>query len=322
MLHRRSALALTSLLAAPTTLRAQGSFPNRPLRLVCTYPPAGVTDIVSRLMAEPLGRILGQPVVVENRAGAGGQIGAMAVHQADADGYTLMLGTAAMFGVNPVLYASQGLVPERDFAHLGMVGVTPNVLSVNAKKNTIQSVAELVAAGKRGTLTMGSVGNGSSSHLSGVLFLKKAGFEATHVPYRGSSPTVAALLAGDVDFIFDTTASSTTQVRAGNFRGLAVTTAQRSFALPEVPTLQEAGVADYDLGPWVGLHCSAKVPEPIVTRLRAAVSEAMAIPATLQKLRDAYVEPYSVPEAQLGKAIHDSAAAWSQLARDANLRAD
>ena len=216
MLHRRT---LAALLATPLVARAQG-FPARPLRLICTYPPAGVTDIVSRIVAEPLGRVLGQNVVVENRAGAGGQIGALAASQAEPDGLTLMLGTAAMFGVNPVLYASQGLVPQRDFAHLGMIGVTPNVLSVNAHKSSISSVAELVAAGRRGTLTMGSVGNGSSSHLSGVLFGQRMGLDLTHVPYRGTAPSMAAVMNGEVLFAIDNAPASRQQVLAGMLKAL------------------------------------------------------------------------------------------------------
>ncbi len=321
MLLRRPLLGLMGATLAAPALRAQG-FPTRPLRLICTYPPAGVTDIVCRIIAEPLARHLGQNVVVENRAGAGGNIGMLAAAQAEPDGHTIVLGTGATHGVNPVIYHASGLDPVRDMLNIGTIGEVPNVLSVNAQKSPIRTVAELVAASRRPQgLIMGSVGNGSSSHMSGMLFLQKAGIEATHVPYRGSSPTVAALLAGDVDFIFDTTASSTAQVRGGAFRALGVTTAQRSFALPEVPTLQEAGLADYDLGVWVGLNAPGRTPAPVLAKLREALAKAMD-DTTKDKLRGAYVEPLVVPVAALDAYIARASQRWAGLARDAQLKAD
>jgi tripartite-type tricarboxylate transporter receptor subunit TctC len=323
-LTRRATLATAATvmvpLAAPA-LRAE-TFPSRPLRLVCTYPPAGVTDIVSRIFAEALGRQLGQQVVVDNRPGAGGNIGMLAVAQSEPDGYTIVLGTAATHGVNPVIYASSGLNPARDLATIGIVGETPNVLSVNPGRLDVKNVAELVAAAKRPDgLIYGSVGNGSSSHLSAVLFLQKTGIDATHVPYRGSAPTVSALLAKEVDFIFDTTASSTNQVRAGNFRALGVTTAHRSFALPEVPTLQEAGVPDYDLPVWFGLFAPGRTPAPVLPKLREALAASMD-ETTKKRLHDAYVEPLEVPEAQLQDFVRSQAERWKALARSANLTAD
>ena len=217
---RRAALGAAAALLATPALPAQAGFPDRPLRLIVAYPPGGVTDIVGRILAEPLGQRLGQPVIVENRAGAGGNIGAQAASAAEPDGYTLLIGTAAMYGVNPLLYAKSGVDLQRDFLPLGTINDMANVLSVNPKRLDVGSVAELVARGKQGGLIYASVGNGSSSHLCATLLQRMAGFEATHVPYRGSSPAVAALLAAEVDFLFDTTATSTQQIRAGTFRGL------------------------------------------------------------------------------------------------------
>src|SRR4051812_8077388 len=198
---RRAALgAAAALLAAPAL--AQAPFPDRPLRLVVSYPPGGVTDIVGRIVAEPLGQRLGQPVIVENRAGAGGNIGAQAASAADPDGYPLLIGTAAMYGVNPLLYAKSGVDLQRDFLPLGTINDMANVLSVNPKRLDVGSVAELVARGKKGGLIYASVGNGSSSHLCATLLQRMAGFEATHVPYRGSSPAVAPLLAAGGGLLF------------------------------------------------------------------------------------------------------------------------
>ncbi|MBV1795591.1 tripartite tricarboxylate transporter substrate binding protein [Siccirubricoccus sp. G192] len=322
MTTRRALLGapLAGLLAAPA-LHAQPGFPNRPLRIIVTYPPGGVTDLMGRIMAEPLGVRLGQPVVVENRAGAGGNIGVQAAAQADPDGYTLLLGTAATHGVNPVLYANSGVDAVRDFATIGTIADMANVLSVNPSRLDVKSVAELVARGKRGNLIYGSVGNGSSSHLSAVMFMKAAGFEAVHVPYRGSSPAVAALLAGEFDFLFDTTATSTTQIRAGAFRALAVTTGRRASALPDVPTLQEAGIAGYDLPVWNALFVHRRTPPEVLARLQSAFNQAMD-ETTQQRLRGAFVDPLVVPTAELPQWLEREHARWTQLARDAKLSVD
>jgi tripartite-type tricarboxylate transporter receptor subunit TctC len=321
MQSRRTALGL---LAAPFIAPrswAQAPFPSRPLRLIVTYPPGGVTDIVGRVCADAMGPKLGQPVVVENRAGAGGNIGVQAAAAAEPDGHTLLLGTAATHGVNPVLYANSGVDAVRDFDAVGTAGDMPNVLSVNPKRLDVGSVAGLVEAGRRGGLVYGSVGNGSSSHLSATVFLRAAGFEATHVPYRGSSPAVAALLAGEFDFLFDTTATSTAQVRAGAFRALAVTSARRASALPEVPTMQEAGFAGYDLSVWMGPFVSKRAPPPVLARLQEAFGQAMD-ETVRDKLRNAFVDPLLVPPAELPRWVAAEADRWSRLAREARLTVD
>jgi tripartite-type tricarboxylate transporter receptor subunit TctC len=318
---RRAALAgLGTLLAAPA-LRAQPWQPTRPVRIVVTYPPGGVNDIVARIVAEPLSREIGQPVVVENRAGAGGNIGTQHVIQADADGYTLLLGTTALFGVNPIVYASSGIDAARDTTSLGMLGQVSNVLSVIPGKVEATDLRGFIAEAKRRPLVFGSVGNGSSSHLSAVVFMKMAGIDATHVPYRGSSPLVAAMLAKDVDFGFDTAATSTAHIQSGAFRPLAVTTSTRASALPQVPTMQEAGLPGYDLGIWFNLAAARRTPPEAVARLREAVGKAMA-PATVDRLRRAYVDPISVPAAENDAWIAESAERWKTIAREARIAAD
>ena len=321
MKTRRVALGV---LAAPfivPALREQAAFTNRPLRLIVTYPPGGVTDIVGRISAEALGQRLGQPVVVENRAGAGGNIGVQAAAAAEPDGYTLLLGTAATHGVNPVLYANSGVDAVRDFATVGTVSDMANVLSVNPRRLDVKSVAELVETGKRRTLVYGSVGNGSSSHLSAAILLRDAGFAATHVPYRGSSPAVAALLAGDFDFLFDTTATSTAHVRSGAFRALGVTTPRRAFSLPEVPTLQEAGIAGYDLSVWNALFVHRRTPQPVLARLQEALTQSMD-EATQARLRAAFVDPLLVPTAELPAWLAREHERWMRMARNARLTVD
>ncbi|RAI58537.1 Bug family tripartite tricarboxylate transporter substrate binding protein [Roseicella frigidaeris] len=325
MLTRRAALGTAAgLLAAPglpRTARAQAGFPDHPLRLVVGYPPGGVTDIVARILAEPFGQRLGQPVVVDNRAGAGGNIGAQAASNAEPDGYTLLVGTAAMFGVNPLLYANSGVDLMRDFLPLGTINDMANVLSVNPKRLDVGSVSELVARGKKGGLIFGSVGNGSSSHLCATLLQRLAGFEAVHVPYRGSSPAVAALLAAEVDFLFDTTATSTPQIQAGSFRALGVSTATRASALPEVPTIAEAGVKGYAVSVWNTLLVHRRTPEPVVARLRQGFTAAMDA-ATQAKLRASFVDPLLVPPAELPAWLEREQATWLRMAREAGVSVD
>ena len=317
----RTAVAILAAPLVASSPRAQGAFPSRPLRLIVTYPPGGVTDIMGRISAEALGPRLGQPVMVENRAGAGGNIGVQAAAAAEPDGYTLLLGTAATHGVNPVLYANSGVDAVRDFVTVGTIADMANVLSVNPRRLDVKSVAELVETGKRRTLVYGSVGNGSSSHLSAAILLRDAGFAATHVPYRGSSPAVAALLAGEFDFLFDTTATSTAHVRSGAFRALAVTSARRAFALPEVPTLQEAGIAGYDLPVWNALFVHRNTPPPVLARLQEAFSQAMD-EAMQARLRAAFVDPLLVPTAELPAWLAREHERWTRMAREARLTVD
>ncbi|MGG5888090.1 Bug family tripartite tricarboxylate transporter substrate binding protein [Falsiroseomonas sp. HC035] len=319
MTTRRGALAgLATILAAPTVLAQPAWTPNRPLRMFVTYPPGGVTDIVGRISADALSQELGQPVVVENRAGAGGNVGMQAALAAPADGTTLLLGTVAMFGVNPILYANSGVDGVRDFVPLGMLGEAANVLSAIPSRIQATNVAELVAEAKRRTLTYGSVGNGSSSHLSAVLLLKSQGIEATHVPYRGSAPLVTAMLSKEVDFGFDTTATSTAHVQSGAFRALGVTTARRSSALPDVPTMQEAGLAGYALSVWFGVFAPTATPAAPRARLAEAVAR-IQTPALAEKLRRAFVDPLTVPPAELPDWFAADAARWQQVARDAGI---
>lgn len=318
---RRAALAgIGALLAAPA-VHAQAWQPTRPLRIIVTYPPGGVNDIVARIIADPLTRELGQPVLIENRAGAGGNIGTLAAAQAEADGHTILFGTTALFGVNPILYTNSGVDAVRDFISLGTIGEVANILSVIPGRVQATTLQAFIEEAKRRPLIFGSVGNGSSSHLSAALFLRMTGIEATHVPYRGSSPLVAAMLAREVDFGFDTTATSTAQIRAGSLRALAVTTARRASALPDVPTMQEAGLAGYDLGIWFNLAVPRRTPAPIAARLTEAL-EATRTAQTTERLRTAFVEPFAVPRAENDSFVAASAARWQTVARDARIAVD
>lgn len=320
---RRTACAgIAGLLAVPRA-RAQGAFPNRALRIIVPYPPGGSTDIIGRLAAEAMGRHLGQPIVVENRPGAGGNIGALAAAQAEPDGYTLFLGTMATHGVNPVIYPDARLDPVRDFAGVGLMADQPNVLSVNPRRLNVRTVTEVLAMARQrpGTLTCGSVGNGSSAHLSLALLQHMTGLEFVHVPYRGSSPAVAAMLAGDLDLLFDASITSAAHVRSGAFRALAITMNRRLAALAEVPTLDEAGVPGYHLSVWNGVFTQSRVPAPILARLQQAFEASMDA-AMLERLRANSVEPLIVPSAELPRWLAEDQARWMRLARETGIRPD
>jgi tripartite-type tricarboxylate transporter receptor subunit TctC len=323
--RRRTALAaIAGALAAPAPARTQGAaFPTRPLRLIVPYPPGGVTDIMGRLIAEPLGKHLGQPVVVENRPGAGGNIGAIAAAQAEPDGYTLFLGTMATHGVNPVIYPDARLNPIRDFAGVGMMADMPNVLICNPRRFDVTSVAQVIERAKRrpGELIFGSVGNGSSSHLSQAMFVRMAGIEVTHVPYRGSSPSVTAMIAGDLDLLFDASATSTSHIRGGSVRALAVTTNRRIASLPNVPTMEEAGVPGYHLSVWNGVFTQSRVPAPVLAKLQAAFDASMDA-AMLERLRANHTEPLIIPAADLPRWLQEDHSRWSRIARETGIRAD
>jgi tripartite-type tricarboxylate transporter receptor subunit TctC len=317
-------MALGGLLA-PKLLQAQSGGlawkPSRSVRLIVTYPPGGVNDIVGRIVAEPLGAELGQTVVVDNRAGAGGNIGTLAALQAEPDGHTILFGTTAMFGVNPVLYRDSGVNAANDFVCLGTIGEVANVLSVVPKRSQARTVQDLIVEARQRPLVYGSVGNGSSSHLSAVVFLKTAGIQATHVPYRGSSPLVAAMLASEVDFGFDTTATSTSHIRAGSLRPLGVTTTRRASALPDVPTMREAGLPNYDLGIWFGLFVPVRTPAAIVSTLQNALLRTRTTQAT-ERLQRAFVDPLAIPTEKLQDWVTEDSRRWQRIAHEAGIRAD
>ncbi|MES2710168.1 MAG: tripartite tricarboxylate transporter substrate binding protein [Pseudomonadota bacterium] len=287
--------------------------------MIVTYPPGGVTDIVGRIVADALAREVGQPVVIENRAGAGGNIGTLAAAQSEPDGLTLMLGTAAIYGVNPLVYPRSGVVALRDFTTIGVVGEVANVLSIVPDRlPDVRDAAGLIAEARRRPLTVGSVGNGSSSHLSATVLFRAAGIEATHVPYRGSAPLVAAMLAKEVDFAFDTTATSTAHVRSGGIRALGVTTARRAAALPEVPTLMEQGLSAFDLGAWFNVAVPVRTPAPIVAALSEALVRART-PQTDERLRGAFVDPLTIAPAETAGWIAASTARWLAITQEAGV---
>ncbi|MBU8541134.1 Bug family tripartite tricarboxylate transporter substrate binding protein [Falsiroseomonas tokyonensis] len=321
MLHRRGLLSavLATGLAAPALAQ---TWPDRPLRVIVPFPPGGSNDIIARQMAEALRERLGQPVIVENRAGAGGNVGADTVAKAAPDGLTLLLTAPGPLAINEHLFRSIPFNPQRDFAPVALVASVPIVLMVT-NSLTVRSVAELVALAKRepGRLAFGSSGNGSTNHLAGELFKSMAGIEIVHVPYRGAAPAMTDLVGGQIQMMFDNMPAALPQMRGGQVRGLAVAGAQRAEAAPELPTVAESGLPGFDAEAWFGLVAPAATPEAVLQRLQAACGESLADPA----LRARFAQGGAVPGARLGAAftafLAEERAKWGRVVASSGAQA-
>jgi len=320
-----AALALASL--APAAVHAgegPGGYPSKPIRLIVPFLAGGATDLMARGMAQKLGEALGQPVVVDNRAGAGGSIGAEAVANAPKDGYTLLYSTMGVLTINPSLYGNLKYDPVKSFAPVGLTHVTSNLLVVNPQVPA-KSVAELVALArnKPGGLTFSSAGNGTSSHLSGELFKSIAGVDMQHVPYKGSAAGLTDLLAGRVDMTFDTASNFVEYIKNGKLRALAVTSRGRLSAMPEVPAMSEAsGFADYDVSLWLGVLAPAGTAPDIVQHLHRSLVKIMREPAMEASLKPYGIQPlHSTPE-EFAKVIDQDRRKWLAVVKAANIQAD
>jgi len=281
---KRLAAALALLVASGSA--AAQAWPTKPIRLVAPYAAGGPIDISARLLAPKLQEALGQPVLVENRPGAGGNIGADVVAKSAPDGYTLVIGAIATHAINPWLFASLPYDPIRDFRHVALIVQVPNVLVVN-NELPAKSVGELVALAKRrpGQLDFASGSTGSTGHLAGEMFKLMTGTYLVHIPYKGAAPAVTDLMAGRVHLMFDNLASALPNVKAGKVRALAVTTKTRSSFLPELPTLDESGLKGFDMTTWWGVMAPAKTPDAVVQRLNAEIFKALEMTDVKERLR-------------------------------------
>ena len=295
----RRLLAGLLLLAAAGNALAQ-SWPARPIRLIAPYAAGGPIDISARLLAPKLQEALGQPVVVENRPGAGGNIGADFVAKSAPDGYALVIGAIATHAINPWLFAGLPYDPIRDFRHVALIVQVPNVLVVN-NELPAKSVQDLVALAKErpGKLDFASGSTGSTGHLAGEMFKLMTGTYMVHIPYKGAAPAVTDLMAGRVHLMFDNLASALPNLKAGKVRALAVTTRQRSSFLPQLPTLDEAGLKGFDMTTWWGVMAPAKTPDAVVQRLNAEIFKALELSDVKERLRAMGSEPPRIrtPEA-------------------------
>ena len=296
-------------------------FPNRPLRLIVTVPPGGAADFIARLVGGKLSESLGQPVVVENRGGAGGTIAADAVAKASADGYTLLQNSITTHGVGPHLYSKLPYDPVKDFAPVSGLALLPLIMAVNADLPA-KSVSELIALSKTSNLNFASSGNGGAPHMAAELFKSVTGAPLTHVPYKGSGPAVADLVGGRVQIMFDAAPSLIAHVRSGKLRVLAAASAERNRLLPEVPTFAELGYPKVAVSLWYGLLVPAATPRPVIERLNRDVAKALGSPEVRERLLAQGAEPMpGTPEA-FGAFMQEEMAKWAPVVKQAGVKLD
>jgi tripartite-type tricarboxylate transporter receptor subunit TctC len=318
----RLAAACVIALATPFGVSAQG-YPTKPIRLIVPFAPGGNVDITARTIAPALGEALGQPIVVENRPGAGGLIGAEAVVKSAPDGYTLLMGSNSTVSVAPALYPKAPYNPVRDFAPVTILATVPFVLVVHPSVPA-KSVAELVALAKARPdyLSLASAGTGTSNHLVAELFEMRIGARMTHIPYKGAGPAVADLTAGQVNVMFDQLTSSMANIRGGKLRALAVTSPARSPGLPDVPTFAEAGVRDFELANITGIVAPAGTPPEVVAKLRDAAVKVLGLPVVKERFASLGVDPVGSTPAQFAAFIREDFARWQKVIADANVKVE
>ncbi len=317
-------VAIVAVLGVAGGALAQApAYPSKPIRLVVPFPPGGATDILAREVAQKLTEAWGQSVVVDNRPGAGGNIGAELVARAAPDGYTLLMGTVGTHAINASLYAKLPYDHVKDFAPVILVAGVPNVLVVNPAL-PVNTVAELIAYAKAnpGKLNFASSGNGTSIHLSGELFKVMAGVQMTHVPYKGSAPAVADLISGQVQLMFDNLPPSLPQIKAGKLRALAVTSATRAPALPDVPTIAEAGLPGFEASSWFGVLAPAGTPPAIVARLNAEIAKWLASPEAREKLSKQGANAAGGSPEDFAKHIAAETTKWAKVVKDSGAKVD
>lgn len=309
-----------ALAAAATAVSSQPAvWPNKPIMLVVTYPPGGGADAMARLIAPKLGEALGQSVIVDNRPGASGQIGASFVAKAPADGHTLML-DASSFAVNPALYPKLPYDSTKAFRAIGVVVQFPNVVLVNAQFPA-KSVAELIALARAGkdSVSYASSGNGSAQHLAGALFESATKVDMVHVPYKGGGPALNDVIGGQVPLFFGNLASTLQHVQSGKLRALAVTSAKRSSMLPDVPTLAEAGVREAEIYEWNAVFAPAGTPEPVVQKLNAALQKAIDAPEVKARIAQLGGEPQRATPDAAQDFIRSQMSLWARVIKDRNI---
>nr|WP_235679745.1 MULTISPECIES: tripartite tricarboxylate transporter substrate binding protein [Cupriavidus] len=307
-------------MAAAGPARAD-TYPSQPVRLVVPFPPAGGTDVLSRLVFNKVGVATHWNVVVENRAGAGGNIGLDVVAKAKPDGYTLGMGQTANLAINPTLYPKMPYDAVKDFTPVVLVSAQPVVLIVRAD-SPYKTVADLVAAAKAKPLSMASAGTGTVGHLTGEMFARRAGIKMLHVPYKGASPALTDLLGGQTDFYFATPPIAMPMIKAGKIRALAVTSAKRLPLLAAVPTVAESGFAGFQAEDWKALVAPAGTSPDVVKRLNAEVNKALAQPDTLSKMREEGSEPRGGTPQDLAAFIKSENTRWSAIVRESGARVE
>ena len=332
-LHRRrftQASLFTAMLLLGGATHAQQAWPSKPVRIVVPFAPGGTTDILARAIAPELTRAFGQTFFVENKAGAGGNLGADIVAKSSNDGYTLLMGTVGTHGINRALYSKLPFDPIKDFAPITVVAGVPNVMVLNAdmaKARNINSVMDFIAYAKAnpGKLNMASSGNGTSIHLAGELFKSMSGTYMVHFPYKGSGPAILDLLGGSMDVMFDNLPSAIPHIKSGKLKALAVSSAQRSEAMPDLPTIEEAGgptLKGYEASSWFGLLAPAGTPADVVRRIQQETAKAMGTPVVKEKLLAQGAIPGGNTPEDFAKFIDVEHKKWAQVVKVSGAKVD
>jgi tripartite-type tricarboxylate transporter receptor subunit TctC len=326
-MHLKASLARLFVAAMALGLAADGAqaqtYPSKPIRMVVPFTPGGTTDILARTVGQKMGEAWGQPVVVDNRPGAGGNIGSELVAKSAPDGYTLLMGTISTHAINASLYKRLPFDPTRDFAPVSRVGTLPNILIVHPSV-PVKSVKELIelAKSKPGDLNFASSGVGTSLHLSGELFNSMAGVKLVHVPYKGSSPALADLLGGQVKIMFDNLPSALPHVKAGKLKPLAVTGTRRASVLPEVPTVIESGLAGFEVTSWFAVFAPAKTPKDIVTKLNGEIVKILNSADVQEKLTQIGVDAAPTTPEELAAFAKAETEKWGKVVKATGASAD
>ncbi len=313
--------------ASPALAQAQ-SWPNRPVKIVVPFPPGGTTDILARAIAPDLAKAFGQQFVIENKGGAGGNLGTEQVAKSPGDGYTILMGTVGTHGINRALYAKLPYDPFKDFVPITLVAGVPNVMVVNAdfaSANKINSVNDFIRYAKAnpGRLNMASSGNGTSIHLAGELFKSMTGTFMTHFPYRGSSPALLDLAGGNMHVMFDNLPSAMQLIKSGKLKALAVTSSQRSAALPDIPTVEEAAsLKGFEASSWFGLLAPAGTSADIVNRIQQEVAKSLATPAMKERLATLGAIPSGNTPAQFAALIESEHKKWAEVVKASGAKVD
>ena len=314
-------LPLAFAFVIPVAQAQTGAWPTRPVKIVVTFPPGGAPDTLARVLADKWSQTLGQPVTVDNKAGAGGNIGADFVAKSAPDGTTLVVGTVGTHAINPALYANMPYNNIRDFTPISFLASTPNLLVVN---NSVpaKNVKELIALAQKQPLTFGSSGSGTSIHLSGELFNTLAGVKMQHIPYKGRAQAVPDLLGGRITMIFDNMPSVLPLVKSGDVRAIAVTSAQRSPAAPNIPTIAESGLPQFEATSWFALLGPAGMPRDVQLRISAETARVLALPDVREKLATLGLDPApGTPEA-LAALIQGESIKWARVVKESGAKAD
>ncbi|MDJ0388391.1 tripartite tricarboxylate transporter substrate binding protein [Roseomonas sp. E05] len=321
---RRLVLAAgAGLLAAPALLRAQPAFPNRPIRFIVPFPGGGATDVTARVIAEQLSPLLGQPVVVDNRPGAGGILGCDAAAKSDPDGHTLLMCTIGTASINQYLYSKLPYDPAKDLTNLALANSLANVITVPAdsKAKTLKDLLDMARA-EPGMLNYGTPGNGTSGHMCAELLKTRAKVNISHVPYRGSATVIPDLLAGRLDLAVDNIPPYLPHIQEGRLRALAVTSKERWFALPDVPSVAESGIEGFEAEAWFGVQAPGRTPRPIVERVSNHILDILKKPDVIARLREVGSEPRPLGPAEFDRFVQVENGKWQEVVRISGAKLD